>query len=76
MYKTIYRKTISNTNPTKQPGMNSGAPEGYEVPAPHVLPLVLLLLLTLISHEWGMDCDYNKQNTSMDICDKYSVIVN
>jgi hypothetical protein len=26
--------------------VNLGAPEGYEVPAPHVAPIVLLLLQT------------------------------
>jgi len=29
-----------------KPGMNSGAPEGLAVPAPHMAPVVLLLLQT------------------------------
>ena len=36
--------TSSNTNLTKNWGMNSGAPEGQAVPAPLVALIVLLLL--------------------------------
>jgi hypothetical protein len=48
--KTLHRKIKIEQHvmykPQQKPGMNSGAPEGYAVPAPHVAPGVLLLLQT------------------------------
>ena len=35
------KKTTKNTHPTKNRGMNSGAPEGYVLPDPHVTPVYL-----------------------------------
>ena len=51
IYKTLHRKlNIEQQIPTK-PGVNSDAPEGLAVPAPHVAPVVLLLL-QIIDEEW------------------------
>jgi hypothetical protein len=42
IYKTLHRKQIlSNTNPTKNRGMNLGALEELAVPAPLVTPVML-----------------------------------
>jgi hypothetical protein len=30
---------------------------------------VTLVTIPVISHEWGLDCDYDKRNISMIICD-------
>jgi hypothetical protein len=30
---------------------------------------VTLVTIPVISHEWGPDCDYDKRNISMIICD-------
>ena len=46
IYKTLHRKLkIEQREPHKTLWVNSGSPEGYAVPAPHVAPAVLLLLL-------------------------------
>ena len=39
-------------NPTKKTGVNSGAPEGLEVPVPHVTLVMLLLTVKLLKHEY------------------------
>ena len=39
--QNITQKTKDQATPLKT-GVNSGAPEGSEVPAPHVTPVVLL----------------------------------
>ena len=45
IYKTLHRKpTTEQHEPNYKPGLNSGAPEGYAVPATHVEPIMLLLL--------------------------------
>jgi hypothetical protein len=44
----VLNATFNNiSNPTKKPGVNSGAPEGYAVPAPLVTPVVLYLVRRL-----------------------------
>jgi len=47
IYNTVHRKLkIEQHEPHLKLGMISGAPEGYAVTAPHVIPVVLLLLQT------------------------------
>ena len=43
IYKTLQKLKIGNTNPTKDRGMNSGAPEELVIPALLVAPAVLYL---------------------------------
>jgi len=47
IYKTLRRKLKTDQRePHTQPGVNSGAPDGWAVSVPHVAPVVLLLLQT------------------------------
>jgi len=44
IYKTLHRKLkIEQHEPHQKPGMNSGAPEGLQVPTPHVTHVMWLL---------------------------------
>ena len=42
--KTLHRKLMIEQQEHTKTGVNSGDPEEYAVPAPHVAPVVLLLL--------------------------------
>jgi len=45
IYKILHRKLkIEQHKPHQKPGENSGSPEGLAVPAPHVTPIMLLLI--------------------------------
>ena len=47
IYKTLHRKLkIEQHEHHLKSGVNSGAPEGYAVPPPHVAPVALLFLQT------------------------------
>ena len=51
--KTLRKKTkyqVTRT-PLKKSGVNSGAPDGYSVPAPHVTPILLLCSRILVINE-------------------------
>ena len=44
LYKTLHRKLrIDEATPLLKPGVNSGAPEGFVIPASLITPVVLLL---------------------------------
>jgi hypothetical protein len=56
IYKRLQRKQkIEKHEPHWKPGVNSGAPEGSVVPAPHVAP-VLKHVSFHISHTFTSDC--------------------
>jgi hypothetical protein len=48
---------------------DAGLPEEKTVPAPLMSPVVSLLLQRYVMHEKWTDCDYDKLNIFMVICD-------
>jgi hypothetical protein len=66
IYKTLHIKLmIKQHEPYKKPGVNSDAPEGLAVPAPHVTPVVVLLNDTnIIRYENRVGHQYTKINTN------------
>lgn len=53
--KTLHRKLKTEQHvPTINRGMNSGAPEGVEVPVPVVTPVVLLSSISHTSRRYNM----------------------
>jgi hypothetical protein len=74
IYKTVHRKQkFSNTNLTTKHGGNSCALERKVVPAPHVSPLCFSCYKSRRKSRprKGQDCDYDKMNMSVVICDTY-----
>jgi hypothetical protein len=55
IYKILHRKLKTEQHePTKNRGMNSGAPEGVAVPVPVVAPVVLLSSISHTSRRYNM----------------------
>ena len=56
LQNTTQRKSKDRVTRTPlKAGVNSGAPEGWGIPDPHVIPVVLttIVINPVISHEWG-----------------------
>ena len=60
IYKTLlWKLKVGQQAHHQKPGVNSGTPEGYAVPGPHVAPVVLLLLEICIP--WNLLFGFNKK---------------
>ena len=68
--KILHRKLNSNEHkPHLKFGVKSGAPEGQDVPAP-LEAFIMLRFRNRKQVRKGCDCDYDKRNIIMVICDR------
>ena len=60
IYKTLHRKPkIKQHEQHYKPGLNAGAPEEWAVAAPHVAPVVLLVLKTMVYNSSFLSSEIN-----------------